>query len=744
MSCRRVARITWLLAIPVLLASGCSRNKLDLPVVQNLRPVVKLTFAPASTSVPSYYSCEFYWTGADADGFVHHYLYCVDPPTPVGADTPWVATTDNRAIFSFRSDDPNPPGSLTQPQSYHVFVIKAVDNLGAESAPVVDAFSSFTLAPTATILQPPATSNALLWPTLPPEATFVFTGNDPDGRTTTRPVMFKYKLFSDQNSEFDFHTILLEPDALRRHYAPAFATWDSVTGDTCKAVVRSMVPGSEYVFAVVAIDEAGAYSPVFTLGTNLFRFGCSYAGTAGPRITIWSEYFYYRYLTASYNTDPTTAIAIEVPSGRVIGFNWSGAPLPGAEIRSYRWAIDIASLDDETPRSDEATDYRHWSTPSSRTTSCLVGPFPGADVGSLEEHIFYLESEDTNLLKSLAMVRFRVTRPSFLKPLLFVDDTRFWPDQVPRLDPDTLLVPGGLWPSAAELDTFLFARGGVRWRYYVPSTQKTPPGIFAGYTFDTLSTRRFGMTGTIPLWLLGTYRHVVWMTDPATAYNDAVTSPKSPMPMLRKMCSGAANALGAYNGMGGDLWLMGGGIAFNSMKSYNSLLNDHPNQPVYAYETGELVPGRLMYDLARWQTEISIKQPTGASINGGLVAAWPGAPDYSKLPRTLGARTDPTPPMRNPRQFAVSSYTGEVLTRPLHVVESDGESSVSVLDTLYFATGGDAYSSPPLMSLYHGSESATVIFSGFPLWYVSRAQAITIGDFVLQDIWKLPRNPVPR
>ena len=45
------------------------------------------------------------------------------------------------------------------------------------------------------------------------------------------------------------------------------------------------------------------------------------------------------------------------------------------------------------------------------------------------------------------------------------------------------------WPAKTELDTFLFARGGVRWRYYQPATQLSPPGVFNGYDFDTLGTR---------------------------------------------------------------------------------------------------------------------------------------------------------------------------------------------------------------------------------------------------------------
>ncbi len=244
--CRIPRRPGLLLAAAIALLAGCSRSHLQLPVVENLRPVAKLTYAPASATVPTYYACDLYWSGADADGYVDHFLYCLDPPSALGADTPWVATNENRMSYVFRCDEVDPPGTPTQPVSYHVFVLKAVDNLGACSEPVVDAFTSFTLAPTVSILQPRAWAGALLWPTLPPASRFEFTGSDPDGRTSTRPVKFKYRLFRDNGTDMDFHSILLDPDLLRKRYAPAFADWDSITGDTCRVVEKDMLPGHEY------------------------------------------------------------------------------------------------------------------------------------------------------------------------------------------------------------------------------------------------------------------------------------------------------------------------------------------------------------------------------------------------------------------------------------------------------------------------------------------------------------------
>jgi hypothetical protein len=48
------------------------------------------------------------------------------------------------------------------------------------------------------------------------------------------------------------------------------------------------------------------------------------------------------------------------------------------------------------------------------------------------------------------------------------------------------------------------------------------------------------------------------------------------------------------------------------------------------------------------------------------------------------------------------------------------------------------------MTLYHGHDNAPFVFSGFPLWFYSRTQAMALGDWVLQSLWGLPRDPVWR
>jgi hypothetical protein len=184
--------------------------------------------------------------------------------------------------------------------------------------------------------------------------------------------------------------------------------------------------------------------------------------------------------------------------------------MPGSNIQWYRWALGMVDLTDETPRVNEATDLSHWSARSLDITSATlppVNPPPGRRLSEL----LYIEAQDTNGLRSLGIVDLVFQRPAFNEDLLFVNDTRLRPDF--ESSPGVLDPPTGSWPTAAELDTFLYARGGVPWRGY-PVGTVSPPGVFNGYTYDTLGTR--GLL-EVPLSLLGRYRHVVWYTDDIAA-----------------------------------------------------------------------------------------------------------------------------------------------------------------------------------------------------------------------------------
>jgi hypothetical protein len=173
------------LALVVLALAGCNK-KVQLPLIENQRPVVSLTQAPVGGTNRYFYSYEMRWSGFDPDGRVDHFLYAVDPPTATNAETLWVSSRENRKTFLFPSWDPDSLGTKEKPGGFHVFVIKAVDNQGLVSEPVWRAFDSYTIAPDVRIVSPQPSH--LIFPLVPPNLVITWTGHDVDGVHTLKPV----------------------------------------------------------------------------------------------------------------------------------------------------------------------------------------------------------------------------------------------------------------------------------------------------------------------------------------------------------------------------------------------------------------------------------------------------------------------------------------------------------------------------------------------------------------------------
>jgi hypothetical protein len=373
-------------------------------------------------------------------------------------------------------------------------------------------------------------------------------------------------------------------------------------------------------------------------------------------------------------------------------------------------------------------------------TSTLLPAY--APQGGSETHLFYLEAEDDLGMRSLGVVQFTVVRPQFDHDLLVVDDTWFAPDRAGA--GGCVAAPSGAWPSAAELDTFLFAAGEKNYRCY-PAGTKSPAGVFAGYSYDTLCTH-FATPSALTLQRLDRYRNIAWMCDLTSAFS--YTAPYNtffrPMPLLRTWSAPAVqNPLAIWLRQGGRIWLLGGGSAMASLIDFNQLRSA---DNVFSSELGELGPGRLMHDAAHWRSEIKVLRSFRASRSARAAGGWPGAPDYSVLPDELLEKsidTDPLPPLRG-GNFYATAYAAEVLSKPNIIVEGFAPDAISTLDTLYETQGGEIGSGWPVMTLYHGGENAPFVFSGFPIWYFQRSQTIQLVDFVLQRVWGLERRPVAR
>lgn len=766
MSSRAILSVPGRLTLLALLVATCGcgpRARFDPR--PNLRPTVELTRAPYNSTSRFSYSYRMNWIGTDPDGRVDYYRYAVDPPGPTAAnpdpETTWVNTALTEHLIEFSATQPDSTRPHVDGSSdFHTFVVKAIDNGGAggplQSAPLVRAFFSFTIAPTVRIISPAPNDRAREYVT--PSVRISWVGFDEDGVFHhQKPVQYKYILLT-QNSPVPFSVALATPDSVRRYYAPRhWAGWDSTSAETTTVQFRNLIPSHDYMFVVIAIDEAGAYSPVFSLNSNMLNMRATYAAAGGPTLTVWSDIFFYTYNPPTRDPGDQYQIKVEIPAGEQITIHWSAVAGAGADVVGYRWGLDLADIDDYTPRSNERTDLGHWSQLST-VTSATVGPF-----GPQEVHYFYVESQDNNDLKSLAVVRLSVVGVPLDRDLLVVDDTRYIVDQRTLLSP-CIDRPRGRWPYAAELDTFLFAQGGFPWRCY-PAGTITTPGLFAGYAFDTLGTRTGRSEVRVPLSVLGRYRHVVWMTDPKGGYYDAPgTNLSTSIGALRYMTHpGRANSLAAYIHQGGEVWLAGGGAAFAATIEYNSPANDVTNPApgtTFSARQEELIPGRFMYDVFHWQSEIKVN--TGRLLftryRGRFDASGHVAPaEYDRLPSEMrpkdAALGDVFPPNRtySSGDFYTLFFDVEYLSQANIITEDVNPDLLvvdeqSTLDTLYQAQGSSLM--PPsfnpvdvCMTRYSGPAYTHVIFTGFNFWTFARVDCQALVDAVLQGFWHLERTP---
>jgi len=726
--------------VVVVLAGSCARALKNV-VAENQRPTIAITQAPAPGGSPASYAYDISWAATDPDGQISSYRYAIDPPSAVGVDTAWVPTHENRGTFIFSADSIVGANAIGE----HTFVVEAFDDRGLVSAPVWTSFTSSTIAPTVHLTFP--IPSVLLERKVPPTARFRWAGNDPDGLGSREPSHYRYSVFTE-SSYPSVSAILADPSIIPRTFAPRFDGWATAPAGTDSVDLHNLLSGQDYVFVIVAVDTVGAYSPVFRLDTNVLQFGVTTAASGlGPRFTVYGTDFNYTYPQSGILTDPARAYTADFDYRIPVQVLWYATPTQGAYLDGYRWAVDIDRFDDETPRTNESTDINHWSQWSNTTSATLPSWQPPAGSNTVQ-HELYLEARDDMGLMGLVIVNVLVTKPTFTHPLLVVNDTWMTPDYPLRND-TCMMPPTGYWPTAAELDTFLYAVGNVPWKCY-PSGTTSPPGLFAGYGYDTLGAH-FLKAGQLTLPLLNRYRNVIWMTDENSAlgYTAAYNSSNHPMPYIRTLAQpGVQNPLVEYAQQGGRLWISGGGFALASLIYYNRI--GSPNN-IYSNVFGELVPGRIMYDVPHWQSEITINSTTSFRVSPRAVGGWPGAPDYTQLPPLLEAKTaasDPVPPQRTSGTFYSTTTYAEYLSQPNVILgpasASRPDSLVSTLDTLYTTNGGPALYGHPTMTLYHGSDTGTIIFSGFPLWYLQRSEAIALVDWVLQDAWGMSRQPVPR
>ncbi|MGH7742939.1 MAG: hypothetical protein ACRENS_13065, partial [Candidatus Eiseniibacteriota bacterium] len=315
-------RISATLGIGALvLISSCGHKLTSQLGLPNQPPVVSITSSPpdiADNSVVHRLS----WTASDPDGRVDHYLVAQNPRSIDNVDGTWHAVTETQRALTLRRAVPVAAGLAAVPaRELAVFAVRAVDDQGAVSAPAVRAMWSENIAPIATIDLP--APSGLLTAFVPPTVRIHWHGTDPDGRDASHVAKFKFKLFDEHDPDYPLSYGPGFQDSLLHRYAPGFAGWDSVPGDSLGHAFTGLAEGDKYLLALTAIDERGDYDPVFSFDKNLLNMYVNVLGLA--KLTLYNDYFSWTNPSAQIDVSPTTEGHVEAPVSQPFTVQWNAA-----------------------------------------------------------------------------------------------------------------------------------------------------------------------------------------------------------------------------------------------------------------------------------------------------------------------------------------------------------------------------------------------------------------------------------
>ncbi len=555
------ASTAWLFACASFLV-GCGDNELGVEKVRpNQSPETVLSSGPPDSTVATNYRVHLYWSGTDRDGTIDHYDFIMvdhppiqshldgdpgdDDPTRVILEVPatddprWVGTSASDSIFISLADsllrEPRPgPGETPKDvrevpyERWHTFFVRAVDNEGlADQTPDYRSFNSNNIAPTVA-LQPPIMPGLDAEFTGPPVIVFNWEGDDPvDETTEIEPVASRYVIIPTAvtlSGSGDKYVSF--PDSLyvlpSKYEWSAWTAWDAEDGSGKRAVISNLIrvgdaPGAGYyLFAVQAMDEAGAITPVFdyqTIGKN----NCArvrVSGNVGPLLTVRETF-----LGTQTFIGGSKPVRIDVAGGQPINFRWSAnADTYGGEIIAYRYGWDIRNPDND----------QEWSSWSLSTRSALTQSF------STGSHRFFLEVRDNAESVTRATYEMTVHTVTRTRDLLWVDDADYQTDLGTEAQEDASWV--NVLGQVANANGFTFEP--TLDIYDVIENRKEPP----------------------PIQKIFDYRAVIWSNRSGRDGSSALRRTaqfSDPIPVRNQNTAKAFNFINIYLANEGNFWVNG-------------------------------------------------------------------------------------------------------------------------------------------------------------------------------------------
>jgi hypothetical protein len=513
-----------LFALLLGVLGGCS-DKVTNGERFGATPETELTWGPADSDTITF-RVHFFWAGTDKDGEVVRYRFAADADT-VEPPSSWTSTTANDSILAF------PVDPVTAIRT-HAFLIASEDNDGRiDPTPARRFFTTRTVPPTSCIKGGPSAYSRLVRLTF----TFEWTSHDPDGGVI------------GQGGEVDsFEFLLLRVGSLAGSGTledvplPPFDenvyvtlinsavgsrlpepyddwTWTGVRGSSHQ--FWNISPG-DYVFAVRAVDQAGAQETVLEFGCNIRMFTIPHPAVfqAPPRLSICASPLIE---CLSVHGESIDGNPLEVFEGEAVSFSWHAVPgFDGASITGYTYAFD---------------DTISLPTLDAARTGVILTP----DQLTTGTHYLFVMAFDDYGYASRALVPIQVIHPAFLDPgngrsILYVDDSTAPGVSFPGQDETTSF---GNFPNDV-VETAWWMLGLLN-QLGVPVTEWD--ATLAG-SFD-LQARK-----PPPLRTLANYSTVIWNVD----FNNSFTNPTA---LWRTLVGDRQAVLRSYVRGGGTLIVTG-------------------------------------------------------------------------------------------------------------------------------------------------------------------------------------------
>jgi hypothetical protein len=323
----------------------------------------------------------------------------------------------NDSTFSFTADvlvDTNATDLVTDFVRSHTFFIRSVDMEGLPSRkPEYRSFTAHTLSPRVTIEIPQRIQYNPAQ--VPPITTFRWSAIDyiSDLRLSKDPDSVSYILEPLSKHDNDWGETIewireLPVDA------PEWGEWHwyGAPEDSGKTWTTPPKDLGLYMFAIRAMDEAGAVTPVFDEDYNLRRVNVSNKKT-GPQLTVQNLYMG----TVVTNICNHPLSILDIFAGIPLNFSWyADATDYGGTVVGYRYGWDITDLDDP----------EQWEVPFTPFPPHAVTELPRASSAPRPlyygTHVFTIEVQDNSGFCSRIEVKVNIVQFKMTKGLLVVDD----------------------------------------------------------------------------------------------------------------------------------------------------------------------------------------------------------------------------------------------------------------------------------------------------------------------------------